>query len=75
MMSPTRDATGQPTRLALSRRSRRSRRSQARGAVMTEYTVIVGVVALACVGAFVLLGVALVSSFEARRDLILYPSP
>jgi Flp pilus assembly pilin Flp len=72
MMSPTRDATGQPTRLAL---SRRSRRSQARGAVMTEYTVIVGVVALACVGAFVLLGVALVSSFEARRDLILYPSP
>lgn len=42
---------------------------------MTEYTVLVGAVALACVGAFVSLGVALVDNYEARRDLILYPSP
>jgi len=47
----------------------------ARGAAMTEYTVLVGVVALVCVGAFLALGAALVSSFESRRALILYPSP
>lgn len=52
-----------------------SRLSQARGAAMTEYTILVGVVAIACIGAFITLGIALVSSFEARRELILYPSP
>ncbi len=53
----------------------RHRRARARGAVMTEYTVLVGLVAIACIGAFVGLGVALVSNFEARRDLIFFPSP
>ena len=69
MKNPRQDATG--------RRMRRAARAaaQARGAAMTEYTVIVGLVALACIGAFLTLGVALVVSFEARRDLILYPFP
>ncbi len=47
----------------------------ARGAATTEYTVLVGFVAIACIGSFIFLGVAFVSNFEARRDLILYPSP
>lgn len=49
--------------------------TSARGAAMTEYTVLVGLVALVSIGAFLALGAALVSSFEARRALILYPSP
>ncbi len=49
--------------------------ASARGAAMTEYTVLVGLVALVSIGAFLALGAALVSSFEARRALILYPSP
>ncbi|MBX3193151.1 MAG: hypothetical protein KF819_39570 [Labilithrix sp.] len=49
--------------------------SRARGAVMTEYTVLVGLVALACIGGFLFLGLAIVDSFESRRDLLLYPSP
>ena len=48
---------------------------QVRGAAMTEYTVVVGVVALVTIGAFISLGLALVVSFEARRDLVLYPFP
>jgi Flp pilus assembly pilin Flp len=48
---------------------------QVRGAAMTEYTILIGVVAITCIGAFISLGVALVVSFEARRDLILYPFP
>ena len=50
-------------------------RSRARGAAMTEYAVVVGVVALACVTSFVGLGVSVVRSFEATRDLLLFPSP
>jgi Flp pilus assembly pilin Flp len=42
---------------------------------MTEYTVLVGFVALASIGAFIALGVALTKNFESRRELILYPSP
>lgn len=49
--------------------------TSARGAAMTEYTILVGVVAIASIGAFLALGAALVSNFEARRALILYPSP
>lgn len=48
---------------------------QVRGAAMTEYTILVGVVAITCIGAFIGLGVALVTSFESTRNLILYPSP
>lgn len=69
MKKPQKDATG--------RRKRRAAQllGQARGAAMTEYTILVGVVAITCIGAFISLGVALVVSFEARRDLILYPFP
>ena len=66
MKSPTKDATAG--------RARRSLR-QVRGAAMTEYTILVGVVGIVTIGAFISLGVALVVSFEARRDLILYPFP
>ncbi len=54
---------------------RPTRTRAVRGAAMTEYTVLVGLVALVSVGAFLALGAALVSNFEARRALILYPSP
>lgn len=70
MMSPKKDATH-----GRGQRARSLVRRQARGAAMTEYTVLVGVVGIACIGAFIFLGLALVNSFEARRDLILYPSP
>ena len=46
-----------------------------RGAVMAEYTILVGAVALVCIGSFIALGVALVTSFESRRDAVLYPFP
>jgi Flp pilus assembly pilin Flp len=42
---------------------------------MTEYTVLVGLVALVSMMAFIGLGVALATSFESRRELILYPFP
>ena len=42
---------------------------------MTEYAILVGVVGIVTIGAFISLGVALVVSFEARRDLLLYPFP
>jgi len=48
---------------------------QVRGAAMTEYTILVGVVGILTIGAFISVGVALVVSFEARRDLLLYPFP
>ena len=66
MKSPNKDATG-PRALA--------RLRQARGAAMTEYTILIGVVGVLTISAFVSLGIALVVSFEARRDLILYPFP
>ena len=66
MKSPTKDAT--PGRA-------RGRLRQVRGAAMTEYTILIGVVGIVTMGAFISLGVALVVSFEARRDLILYPFP
>jgi Flp pilus assembly pilin Flp len=46
-----------------------------RGAAMTEYTVLVGLVALVAMTAFLALGVALATSFDSRRELILYPFP
>lgn len=69
MKSPAKDATSPRRRL------RRARRVQVRGAAMTEYTVLVGSVALVTLAAFIGLGVALVSDFESNRDLILYPFP
>lgn len=50
------------------------RLGQVRGAAMTEYTILVGVVGILTIGAIISLGVALVVSFEARRDLLLYPA-
>lgn len=61
--------------IALEHSKKRKRRAHARGAVMVEYSVLIGFVALACVVAFIGLGVALFNNFEARRDLIFYPSP
>lgn len=52
-----------------------TRKARVRGAMFAEYTILVGVVALVTLGAFIGLGVALVSSFESRRDLVLYPLP
>ncbi|HSO37920.1 MAG TPA: hypothetical protein VLT33_35575 [Labilithrix sp.] len=66
MKSPTKDATA---------RRGLERLRQVRGAAMTEYTILIGVVGIVTIGAFISLGVALVVSFEARRDLILYPFP
>jgi Flp pilus assembly pilin Flp len=47
----------------------------ARGAVTTEYTVLVGTVALGAAVALVGLGVAFVNSFEHVRGYVLYPFP
>ena len=66
MKSPRKDATAK-------RALRRLR--QVRGAAMTEYTILIGVVGIVTIGAFISLGIALVVSFEARRDLLLYPFP
>ncbi|MDB4944460.1 MAG: hypothetical protein JWP97_3994 [Labilithrix sp.] len=52
-----------------------NQKAAVRGAIFAEYTLLVGTVALVTVAAFIGLGVALVSSFEARRDLVLYPFP
>jgi Flp pilus assembly pilin Flp len=85
MANPTKDAScRRGSRALASQASRSSRVSQpsrlsrlggVRGAAMTEYTVLIGLVALATMGAFIFLGVALVDSFEMRRDFLLYPSP
>lgn len=50
-------------------------RRTTRGAAMTEYTVLIGTVALGASVALVSLGVAFVNSFESVRGLILYPFP
>ncbi|MBN9159691.1 MAG: hypothetical protein J0I07_01910 [Myxococcales bacterium] len=55
--------------------SRPSRPRRVRGAVMTEYSVLVGSVALGASVALVGLGIAFVNSFEHVRGLILYPFP
>ena len=53
----------------------KSLRQSSRGAAMTEYTVLIGLVALVSMAAFIGLGVALARNFESRRELILYPFP
>ena len=53
----------------------RSSLRRVRGAVMTEYSVLVGSIALGASVALVGLGVALVNSFEHVRGFILYPFP
>lgn len=55
--------------------SRPSRARRVRGAVVTEYSVLVGSVALGASVALVGLGFALVNSFEHVRGFILYPFP
>ncbi len=57
------------------RRSRAPRHRRIRGAVMTEYTVLVGVVALGASVALVGLGVAFANSFEHVREYVLSPYP
>lgn len=46
-----------------------------RGAAMTEYTVLVGTVALVCVGALIALGAAFGSALEVDRTFLLSPIP
>ena len=46
-----------------------------RGAAMTEYTVLVGTVALVSLGALVTLGVAMVNRLEFDRAFLLSPLP
>jgi Flp pilus assembly pilin Flp len=47
----------------------------ARGAVMTEYVVLVGVVGLAVVGALVAIGPELVEGYAHARSVIAAPFP
>jgi Flp pilus assembly pilin Flp len=46
-----------------------------RGAVMAEYVVLIGTVALGSAAAFLTIGVALVNSFGFVRNLLLIPFP
>jgi Flp pilus assembly pilin Flp len=57
----------------LFRRARRLR--DTRGAAMTEYTVLVGMVALVSLGALIAVGVAIVNRLEFDRTFLLGPIP
>jgi Flp pilus assembly pilin Flp len=46
-----------------------------RGAMMTEYTVVTGFVALITLPALLYCGVALAANFAHVRDYVLYPFP
>ena len=46
-----------------------------RGAVMSEYVVLLGTVSLTVAAAIAALGVPLVRGFETTRDLLLLPVP
>jgi Flp pilus assembly pilin Flp len=46
-----------------------------RGAVLTEYATVTGVVALVTIPALLYCGVALAQSFAFVRDYVLYPFP
>ena len=46
-----------------------------RGSAMTEYTILLGTVALASAGSFIAVGVALYRSFAVVRNLFLVPFP
>jgi Flp pilus assembly pilin Flp len=45
------------------------------GVAMTEYVILVGVVALGSIASFILLGAAFVRNFNLVRSLILLPFP
>jgi Flp pilus assembly pilin Flp len=47
----------------------------ARGVVMVEYAVLIGIVGISCATAFVALGVAFVNSFGFVRGMLLVPFP
>lgn len=46
-----------------------------RGAVMVEYSVVVGTVAVISFGAFIALGIALARNFDFVRSNLLFPFP
>ncbi len=46
-----------------------------RGAALTEYTVLVGSVALVCIGALIALGAAFGSALDVNRTFLLGPLP
>jgi Flp pilus assembly pilin Flp len=50
-------------------------RSDTRGSAMTEYTILLGTVALGSALSFITIGVALVRDFALVRNLILLPFP
>lgn len=63
-------------RLFISRTARPSKRpTRSRGAVTTEYTVLVALVALGASAALVGLGLAVITRFEADQSLLLMPFP
>jgi Flp pilus assembly pilin Flp len=55
--------------------SLRARRTDERGTVTVEYTVLLVVVALACVFAMVAAGVPLVRAYLTRETWLLFPFP
>lgn len=50
-------------------------RADQRGAVMAEYVVLIGTVALGSAAAFLAIGAALVNSFGFVRSMLLVPFP
>lgn len=46
-----------------------------RGAVMVEYSALLGFVAIVTLPALILCGIALTSGFQAVRNFLLYPFP
>ena len=47
----------------------------ARGAVLLEYTILLGVVGISAAAALVVLGIAFVDSFSSLREMLLTPFP
>jgi Flp pilus assembly pilin Flp len=47
----------------------------ARGAVLLEYTILIGIVGISSAAALVLLGIAFVDSFSFLREMLLTPFP
>ena len=72
-MHGPRTSTSTPSTCALGKRTRKMR--SVRGAALTEYTVLVGTVALASLAALISLGVALVNALAFDRTFLLSPFP
>jgi len=62
-----------PLKKSVARRFRLLR--HARGVVMVEYAVLIGIVGISCASAFIVLGAAFVNSFGFVRGMLLVPFP